>query len=202
MTVCPYRYFTLVNLPYNKKTLKNYFIPLNEGNFVGTPRLMFCLVCTISSLRHFETPPKKIRVGFFMLNGPILLVILALSIAFIIIFTAKFKVHAFLVLLLAALGVGLATNLGIEQTLKAIKDGFGNTRGHLGLSQGWGPTIAALSMGAGSMILSHANDSYFWVVSKFSDLDPSITFKAYTSVTFLIGLTTIIVIFIARMILL
>lgn len=74
--------------------------------------------------------------------------------------------------------------------------------GNLGLSQGWGPTIAVLSIGAGSMIVSHANDGYFWCITKFSDIDPSITFKAYTSVTFLIGVITIIVIYIVKLILL
>lgn len=72
----------------------------------------------------------------------------------------------------------------------------------LGLASGWGPAIAVLSMGAGSMVVSHANDSFFWVVSRFSDLDPSVTFKAYSSVTFLVGLTSLLFVFIARMILL
>ena len=42
----------------------------------------------------------------------------------------------------------------------------------LGLDSEWGGLLAMLSMGAGSMIVSHANDSYFWVVSNFSDIDP------------------------------
>ncbi len=64
----------------------------------------------------------------------------------------------------------------------------------LGLASGWGPVIAVLSMGAGSMVVSHANDSFFWVVTKFSDLDESVTFKVYSTATLIIGMTTIAVV--------
>jgi GntP family gluconate:H+ symporter len=57
----------------------------------------------------------------------------------------------------------------------------------LGLDSEWGKLLAMLSMGAGSMIVSHANDSYFWVISKFSDIDPSITLKVYSSSTIIMG---------------
>lgn len=60
----------------------------------------------------------------------------------------------------------------------------------LGLDTGWGPTFALLAMGAGSIMVSHANDSYFWVVTKFSDLDVSTAYKVFTSATFLIGMVT------------
>ena len=45
----------------------------------------------------------------------------------------------------------------------------------LGLDSEWGRLLAMLSMGAGSMIVSHANDSYFWVVANFSEMDPDTT---------------------------
>ena len=60
----------------------------------------------------------------------------------------------------------------------------------MGLSQGWGPTFALLAMGAGSIMVSHANDSFFWVVSKFSNLDTNIALKVFTTATFLIGVAT------------
>jgi len=58
----------------------------------------------------------------------------------------------------------------------------------LGLDSEWGRLFAMLAMGAGSMIISHANDSYFWVVSKFSDIDPSVSLKVYSSSTLIMGL--------------
>ncbi len=58
----------------------------------------------------------------------------------------------------------------------------------LGLDSEWGRLLAMLSMGAGSMFVSHANDSYFWVVSNFSDMDPDTTLKVYSSTTLVMGM--------------
>jgi GntP family gluconate:H+ symporter len=62
----------------------------------------------------------------------------------------------------------------------------------LGLDSEWGAVFAVLAMGAGSMVVSHANDSYFWVVTKFSELDTAISFKVYTTATLLIGVVSMI----------
>lgn len=59
----------------------------------------------------------------------------------------------------------------------------------LGLGSEWGRILAMLSMGAGSMVLSHANDSYFWVVSSFSGLDIRTMLRVYSSTTLVMGLT-------------
>ncbi len=58
----------------------------------------------------------------------------------------------------------------------------------LGLDSEWGRLLAILSMGAGSMVVSHANDSYFWVVANFSEIDPDAALKVYSSSTLLMGL--------------
>jgi GntP family gluconate:H+ symporter len=58
----------------------------------------------------------------------------------------------------------------------------------LGLDSEWGRIFAMLSMGAGSMVASHANDSYFWVVANFSDIDAATTLKVYSSSTLIMGL--------------
>lgn len=59
----------------------------------------------------------------------------------------------------------------------------------LGLSSTTGLTLTILSMGAGSMMISHANDAYFWVISRFSNLDTAATLKVYSMATLLMGLT-------------
>jgi GntP family gluconate:H+ symporter len=59
----------------------------------------------------------------------------------------------------------------------------------LGLDTESAKLFVMLSMGAGSMIVSHANDSYFWVVSNFSGMEPGTTLKVYTSSTLIMGLT-------------
>jgi len=57
----------------------------------------------------------------------------------------------------------------------------------LGLDSEWGRLLGMLSMGAGSMIISHANDSYFWVVANFGGLDIDTNLKVYSSATLLMG---------------
>jgi GntP family gluconate:H+ symporter len=57
----------------------------------------------------------------------------------------------------------------------------------LGLDTEWGKLLTMLSMGAGSMIVSHANDSYFWVISNFSEIEPDTTLRVYSSSTIVMG---------------
>ena len=57
----------------------------------------------------------------------------------------------------------------------------------LGLASGNGPLLCVLSMGAGSMMLSHANDAYFWVITRFSGLDMKTMLKVYTVATGFMG---------------
>jgi GntP family gluconate:H+ symporter len=72
----------------------------------------------------------------------------------------------------------------------------------LGLDSEWGRLFAMLAMGAGSMIVSHANDSYFWVISNFSDIDPGTTLKVYSSSTFIMGVVVFICVWITSLIIL
>lgn len=49
--------------------------------------------------------------------------------------------------------------------------------------------LALMAAGAGSMFFSHTNDSYFWVISKFSKLDTSTTLKLQGTLSALLGIT-------------
>lgn len=62
--------------------------------------------------------------------------------------------------------------------------------GILGIS----PVLTVLAIGAGSMVVSHANDSYFWVVSQFSNMDTNTAYKVFTSATAVEGVVAIITI--------
>lgn len=62
----------------------------------------------------------------------------------------------------------------------------------LGLHSPNGSLLAALSMGAGSMMISHANDAYFWVIAKFSGLDMKTMLRTYSVATLLMGLVTLL----------
>lgn len=58
-----------------------------------------------------------------------------------------------------------------------------------------GLILVALSMGAGSMIFSHTNDSYFWVVTKFSSIEVNKSLKVFSSSTVVLGVSAQILIF-------
>jgi gluconate:H+ symporter, GntP family len=69
----------------------------------------------------------------------------------------------------------------------------------IGLDTPMGIVFVILSMGAGSMVISHANDSYFWVVAKFSNLDVGTAYKTFSTGTFILGTVTMIVIYLLSM---
>ncbi len=72
----------------------------------------------------------------------------------------------------------------------------------LGLNTFCGQILCVLCMGAGSMMISHANDAYFWVISKFSGISADTTLKVYSTATILMGITTFITIYILSLFLL
>jgi len=65
----------------------------------------------------------------------------------------------------------------------------------LGLSSEINTALTVLAIGAGAMTVSHVNDSYFWVVAQFSDMDTSTALKSHTMATLLQGITGITIIY-------
>ncbi len=65
----------------------------------------------------------------------------------------------------------------------------------LGLDSETGKLLCVLSMGAGSMMISHANDAYFWVISKFSGLEMRSMLKVYSVATIWMGLVTLLTVY-------
>ena len=57
---------------------------------------------------------------------------------------------------------------------------------------GLNPALTVLAIGAGSMVVSHANDSYFWVVSKFSNMPVATAYKTYTTATLIEGVVAFV----------
>jgi gluconate:H+ symporter, GntP family len=70
----------------------------------------------------------------------------------------------------------------------------------LGLDSEWGRQITLMAMGAGSMMVSHANDAYFWVVSRFGNFSTDLTLKSYTIMTVLMGITTFLMVCLVHLI--
>ena len=64
----------------------------------------------------------------------------------------------------------------------------------MGFASPLAKALVVLAIGAGSMTVSHVNDSYFWVVSQFSDMDTATALRCHTLATLFQGITGIIVI--------
>ena len=63
-----------------------------------------------------------------------------------------------------------------------------------------GKALVIMAIGAGSMCVSHANDSYFWVVSQFSDMTTNVAYKCQTGVTFVEGIVTVVFVYIMSLV--
>ncbi len=66
----------------------------------------------------------------------------------------------------------------------------------MGFTTPLGRVLVVMAIGAGSMIASHANDSYFWVVSQFSDMKTNEAYRCQTGMTAVMGLTVGIIVFV------
>ena len=82
--------------------------------------------------------------------------------------------------------VALTTTAGILQPLMSF----------LGLASPVRATLTVMAIGAGAMVVSHANDSYFWVVTNFGEMTPENGYKTQTMCTLIIGLASMVEIFI------
>lgn len=66
----------------------------------------------------------------------------------------------------------------------------------MGFTSALGKVLVVMAIGAGSMVASHANDSYFWVVSQFSDMKTEEAYKCQTGMTAVMGIVMIAIIFV------
>ena len=64
----------------------------------------------------------------------------------------------------------------------------------LGLDSDLGKTWVVIAVGIGSMTVSHANDSYFWIVSQFGNLSVKEAYRYHTFATLLQGITGLIIV--------
>jgi GntP family gluconate:H+ symporter len=70
----------------------------------------------------------------------------------------------------------------------------------LGFESPLAKALVVLSIGAGSMVVSHANDSFFWVVTQMTKMDVKTGYRLHTFSTFIIGITSAIVIWVISLI--
>tara|TARA_B100001057_G_scaffold401328_1_gene412784 strand:+ start:382 stop:1719 length:1338 start_codon:yes stop_codon:yes gene_type:complete len=70
----------------------------------------------------------------------------------------------------------------------------------LGLDSEMGKIWTIVAVGVGSMTVSHANDSYFWIVSQMSGMDVQTAYRTHTVGTLLQGLVGLVVVFMGHLI--
>jgi GntP family gluconate:H+ symporter len=63
-----------------------------------------------------------------------------------------------------------------------------------------GRALAVLSIGAGAMTVSHINDSFFWVVAQFTEMDTKTALKSQTVATLLQGVVGVMVVLLFGMV--
>jgi gluconate:H+ symporter, GntP family len=192
-------FFMLSDLP------ENSLLKLVIG-FVGDPviALLFGCFAAIPLLRNFTIGQwNKLLDTAIEKAGPILIVTAAGGT-----FGAVIKESGIVNSLgqqVAALGLGLFIPYIIAVILKTSQGSstiaiitaasiVAPLLDSLGLSGDWGKTLAILAMGAGSMMLSHANDSFFWVISRFSGMSSSETMRYYSVPTVILSLVSFAVI--------
>ena len=71
----------------------------------------------------------------------------------------------------------------------------------LGLDNSNGRLLCVLAMGAGSMMISHANDAYFWVIARFSGIAMKSMLRFYSVATLWMGLITLAMVYLYSLLL-
>ncbi len=60
--------------------------------------------------------------------------------------------------------------------------------------------LVVAAIGAGAMVVSHANDSGFWITTQFSGIDVKTGYRTYTLGTLVVGVSTALFVYIATFI--
>jgi len=84
--------------------------------------------------------------------------------------------------------VAITTTAGIMGAFSAE----GGLMAALGLTSPLAAALTVMAIGAGAMTVSHANDSYFWVVTEFGGMKAQDGYKTQTLCTLVMGVTAIV----------
>ena len=92
--------------------------------------------------------------------------------------------------------VAITTTAGIMGMYSAE----GSLMAALGLTTPLAAALTVMAIGAGAMTVSHANDSYFWVVTNFGGMKAEDGYKTQTLCTLIMGIVAIVFIFLVKLI--
>ncbi|REG83874.1 GntP family permease [Marinomonas pollencensis] len=114
---------------------------------------------------------------------------------------------------LSALGVGIFMPFLVSAALKSAQGSstvalvttsalVAPLLGQIGLDSEMGRVLTVMAIGAGAMTVSHANDSFFWVVAQFSRMSVNQAYKAQTMATLIQGVSAMFVVYLLSLVLL
>lgn len=114
---------------------------------------------------------------------------------------------------LSALGIGIFMPFLVAAALKSAQGSstvalvatsalVAPMLGDIGLGSEMGRVLTVMAIGAGAMTVSHANDSFFWVVTQFSRMSVAQAYRAQTMATLIQGITAIIFVWLLSLVLL
>ncbi len=114
---------------------------------------------------------------------------------------------------LSALGVGIFMPFIVAAALKSAQGSstvalvatsalVAPMLGDIGLGSEMGRVLTVMAIGAGAMTVSHANDSFFWVVTQFSRMSVKQAYKGQTMATPNQGVTSMLAVYVLSLVLL
>ncbi len=114
---------------------------------------------------------------------------------------------------LSALGIGIFMPFIVAAALKSAQGSstvalvatsalVAPMLGDIGLASDMGRVLTVMAIGAGAMTVSHANDSFFWVVTQFSRMSVKQAYKAQTMATLIQGVTSMLLVYLLSLVLL
>ncbi|MGS0679714.1 GntP family permease [Shewanella sp. 125m-7] len=195
--------------------------PLGDGilfdilAFLGQPvnALMIGLFLSLSLLKgndKIKEFSERISQGL-VVAAPILLITGAGG-AFGAVLKAT-DIGTFLGESLSALGIGIFMPFVVAAALKSAQGSstvalvatsalVAPMLGDIGLASDMGRVLTVMAIGAGAMTVSHANDSFFWVVTQFSRMSVKQAYKAQTMATLIQGVTAMALVYLLSLVLL
>lgn len=186
-------------LPILQPGSTNFLVTIFE--FAGQPMMALVIGVVFALLLLANKTTETLNEVFEMAiekAGPILIITAAGGMFGMIIKETGVGTSAGMVL--SKTGLGLLIPFGIAVILKTAQGSstvaiitaasiIAPMLPSLGLASETGKLFTMLAMGAGSMIVSHANDSYFWVITKFSDIHANVTLRVFSTATIVMGIT-------------
>ncbi|ANN62459.1 GntP family permease [Brachyspira hyodysenteriae] len=185
--------------------IKNIFIFLGEPSMALFIGFLFSLLLT----HKFNKEEISMWIGDGIRSSGSILAIVGASGAFaeVLKSTELAKIIPELGHIFGSLNMGLILPFIMASALKimlgsstiavvTVASLFAPLLGTLGFNTPISQILVLMSIGAGSMIASHANDSYFWIVVELSGLKINDAYKARTLATFVQGITALIIIMI------